>query len=444
MKRFGILAFCWIMASPLLGATGKGDVKEFKLKNGMKVLILKDDSIPNANMYTFWKVGSRNELPGITGLSHFFEHMMFNGSKNYPPGSFDTVMEAAGGSNNAYTSNDVTVYTNWFPTSAFSTIVNLEADRIASLQLDDKKIESERGVVLSERSTGLENDPWEELGIVVRSTAFLAHPYSWPVIGWEPDIKAWTKADLQRYFDTYYNPANAVMVIVGAVDPAAIIKELQNKIEPISRPFEVPELRTVEPEQKGERRVWVLKPTITNPHFMAAYHIPAGNHADHFALDLLSVILTDGPSSRLYKALVDEQRIALEVGAGNSDGLDPDLFTFMIVGAEGKKPSAIEKAFDKEIALLQAKGVTARELEKAKNKRLVGMYRALETINGKAQLLGNFEVFFGGYQNLFTAPDAYKAVNVADIQRVLTTYFQPRNRTLGILDQRQESGKDKE
>jgi zinc protease len=364
---------------------------------------------------------------------------MFNGSKNFPPGSFDTTMEAAGGSNNAYTTNDVTVYTNWFPSSSFSTIVDLEADRIASLQLDDKKIDSERGVVLSERSTGLENNPWEELDTVVRSTAFLAHPYSWPVIGWEPDIKAWTKADLQHYFDSYYNPANATMVVVGAVDPKAIIAELQKKIEPISRKFEVKPLRTVEPEQKGERRVWVIKPTITNPHFIASYHIPAANHADHYALDLLSVILSDGPSSRLYKSLVDEQRIALEVGAYSGEGLDPELFSFQVVGAEGKKPSAIEKAFDKEIDLLLSKGVTARELEKAKNKRLVGLYRAMETINGKAQLLGNFEVFFGGYQNLFTAPDKYKAVTSADIKRILTTYFVKSNRTIGILDQRQEN-----
>ncbi|MBC7661140.1 MAG: insulinase family protein [Chitinophagaceae bacterium] len=439
MKRLGFLLSSLIVALPLSAATSKEDVQEFKLKNGMKVLILKDSSIPNANMYTFWKVGSRNELPGITGLSHFFEHMMFNGSKHYPPGSFDTTMEAAGGSNNAYTTNDVTVYTNWFPSQSFSTIVKLEADRIGALSFDDTKINSERGVVLSERSTGLENDPWEELSTVVRSTAFLAHPYSWPVIGWEPDIKAWTKADLQHYFDTYYNPANAVMVVVGDVDPSAVIKELQTKIEPISRPFEGHPLRTIEPEQKGERRVWVLKPTITNPHLMVAYHIPAANHADHYALDLLSVILSDGPSSRLYKSLVDEQRIALEVGANNGEGLDPELFTFDVVGAEGLKPSRVEKAFDKEIGALLAKGVTERELEKAKNKRLVGLYRGMETINGKAQLLGNYEVFLGGYQNLFQAPTRYKAVTVQDIKRVLSTYFNKSNRTIGILDQRQEN-----
>ncbi len=441
MKLLGLLTISWLAASslPARAATGKEDIQEYKLKNGMKVLILKDGSIPNANMYTFWRVGSRNELPGITGLSHFFEHMMFNGSKHFPPGSFDNVMEAAGGSNNAYTTSDVTVYTNWFPTTAFSTIVDLEADRIASLQFDDAKINSERGVVLSERSTGLENNPFEDLTTAVRSTAFLAHPYSWPVIGWESDIKGWTKADLERYFNTYYNPANAVMVVVGDVDAKAVIGELQKKIEPIARKFEVQPLRTVEPEQKGERRVTVIRPSITNPHIEASYHIPAAKHADTYALDLLSVILTDGPSSRLHKALVDEQRIALEVEAENNQGLDPELFTLYLVGTEGKKPSQLEKALDKELNALLAKGVTERELEKAKNKRLVGLYRQMETINGKAQLLGNYEVFFGGYEKLFEAPAKYKAVTAADIKRVLTTYFTPNNRTIGVLDQKPES-----
>ncbi len=422
----------------LYSATKKEDVEEYRLKNGMKVLFLKDDSIPNANMYIFWRVGSRNEQPGITGLSHFFEHMMFNGSKNYPPGSFDVVMEAAGGANNAYTSNDVTVYTNWFPSSAFSTIASLEADRIAYLQLDDKKIESERGVVLSERSTGLENDPWEDLYIAARSTAFLAHPYSWPVIGWEADIKAWTKADLQKYFDTYYNPSNAVMVVVGALDPKYVLDELQKKIEPISRKNVIPVVRTIEPPQKGERRVWVTKEDISNPHFLALYHVPESKHADHIALNILSVILSDGPSSRLYKSLVDEQRIALEVNATNPKSFDPDLFSFTIVGADGKKLSAIEKAFDKVLDKIIQDGVTEKELASAKKKYLVSFFKDMETINGKAAMLGDYEVFQGGYANLFTAEESYKAVTAADVKRVLTKYFSRSNRTIGLLDQRQE------
>jgi len=176
------------------------DIQTFTLKNGMKIIVLEDHSIPNANMYLFWKVGSRNEYPGITGLSHFFEHMMFNGSKKYGPKMFDRTMEANGGANNAYTSENVTVYTNWFPRSAIEVIFDLEADRIANLNFDDKMIESERGVVLSERRTGLENSPLRELWELVQGTAFFAHPYLIPVIGYESDIKNWTKEDLQTYF----------------------------------------------------------------------------------------------------------------------------------------------------------------------------------------------------------------------------------------------------
>ena len=193
------------------------DIQTFTLSNGMKILVLEDNSIPNANMYLFWKVGSRNEYPGITGLSHFFEHMMFNGSKKYGPKMFDRTMEAAGGSNNAYTTENLTVYTDWFPISALETIFDLEADRIGHLDLDPKMVESERGVVLSERSTGLENSNFRNISEQVKGAAFLAHPYRWSVIGYESDIKNWSIEDLQTYFDTYYAPNNAVVVISGDV-----------------------------------------------------------------------------------------------------------------------------------------------------------------------------------------------------------------------------------
>ncbi len=426
------------LTAPVSALVSKDDVRVHQLKNGMKILIHPDNSIPNANMYVFWKVGSRNELPGITGLSHFFEHMMFNGSKNFPPGSFDRVMEAAGGANNAYTSNDLTVYTNWFPTSAFSTIVDLEADRIGYLEIDEKKIESERGVVLSERSTGLENDPWEELSIAVRSTAFLAHPYSWPVIGWESDIRAWQKDDLKRYFETYYNPSNAVMVVAGAVNPDEIIKELEKKIGSIERKNTVPPVRTKEPPQRGERRVWLEKSEITNNHFLANYHVPESRHEDFFALNLLAEILAGGPSSRLYKKLVDEQRVALEVNAYHSESIDPDLFSIAIVGADKTKLKTIETALDAELEALKKKGITAKELQKVKKKLIVSFYRDMETINGKAQLLGNYEIFHGGFENLFKAADKYRAVTEGDIKRVLNLYFKKSNRTVGLLSARQE------
>ncbi len=412
----------------------KSDVEVLQLKNGMKVLLLEDHSIPNANMYTFWKVGSRNEVPGITGLSHFFEHMMFNGSKNFPPGSFDRVMEAAGGSNNAYTTENVTVYTNWFTASAMKTIFDLEADRIASLQIDDKKIESERGVVLSERSTGLENDPWEKLYETVKSSAFLAHPYAWPVIGFESDIKAWTKDDLTQYFKTYYNPSNAVMVISGDIKIDEVKKQLAEKIEVIARDGKVPVVRTKEPPQAGEKRVFITKETSSAAQVMVAYHVPETKHPDFYALDLLTEILVGGPSSRLHKLLVDDKRLAANVAADLPLAFDPTLFAIFVSGMEGKDARTMEKVLLQEIENMKKKSVTARELQKAKNKKVVDIYRRMETINGKSELLGNYEVFHGGYDKLFEATGAYEKVSPADITRVLTTYFIKSNRTVGVQD----------
>src|SRR5688572_9210537 len=202
---------------PMFAQTKADDVKTFTLKNGMKFLVLEDSSIPNANMYLFYKVGSRNEYPGTTGLSHFFEHMMFNGAKKYGPKQFDVVMEAAGGANNAYTDRDITVYQDWFPASALPLIFDLEADRIAHLSFDPKMIESERGVVASERRTSVDANNAGLLDEQLWATAFSAHPYQWPVIGWMVDIESWKMADLKHHFEIGYSPANATMVISGAV-----------------------------------------------------------------------------------------------------------------------------------------------------------------------------------------------------------------------------------
>src|SRR5499433_61570 len=193
------------------------DVKTHTLNNGMKVLVQPDHSIPNVALYVFYRIGSRNERPGTTGLSHFFEHMMFNGAKKYGPKQFDQVMEAAGGSNNAYTSNDVTVYQDWFPRSALETIFDLEADRIQNLSFDPKMIASEREVVASERRTSVDNSNLGILDEQLSAAAFTAHPYQWPVIGWMVDIENWKMDDLKRHFELGYSPANATMVVTGDV-----------------------------------------------------------------------------------------------------------------------------------------------------------------------------------------------------------------------------------
>lgn len=408
------------------------DVKSFTLGNGMKFLVMEDASIPNANMYLFYRVGSRNEYQGITGLSHFFEHMMFNGAKKYGPKQFDQVMEYNGGANNAYTREDVTVYTNWFPSSATEVIFDLEGDRIASLSIDPKMVESERGVVLSERSTGLENSPWRLLFQSVTGTAFQEHPYHWPVIGYEDDMKNWKQADLERYFKTYYAPNNCVTVIAGNVKTDEIKKLAEQYIGPIPRQPEPPAVHIKEPPQTGERRI-MLQKEVATPYLAIGWHVPEAKHEDYYPLVLLSDLLASGRSSRLYSALVDKKQQATQVFTNFGESFDPSLFMVAAVTAKNINEADLEKSIYEEIERIKSEGPSAEELQKVKNQELMQFYGQVETINGKANNIGTYEVFFGDYRKMFEAPDAFNKVTAADIQRVAKKYFTKANRTVGIL-----------
>lgn len=430
-KNFLFLLFSGWMAYGM-AQTKPEDVRSFTLDNGMKVLVLEDHSIPNANMYLFWRVGSRNEYPGITGLSHFFEHMMFNGAKKYGPKEFDRVMEAAGGSNNAYTTNDVTVYTDWFPSASLETIFDLEADRIRDLAIDPGMVQSERGVVLSERSTGLENNKEQKLSEQVSGAAFFAHPYRWPVIGYESDIKAWTQEDLERYFKTYYAPNNCVTVIVGDVKYEQVKALAERYIQDIPPQAPPAPLRTIEPPQMGLKRVTVLD-DVPAVNVQIAHHVPRATHADYYALDMLSSILSSGNSSRLQKALVFDQEIATEAWAYMPASLDPDLFVISATGTEEVNAAQLEQAILVELNKIILDGVTAQELQKIKNQKLMEFYHNIETIDGKANNLGTYEVFFGDYRKMYQAPALYEKVTPADIQRVAQTYFIEKSRTIGHL-----------
>ena len=422
-----------ISASFSLAQVNADDVKSFTLKNGMKIFILEDHSIPNANMYFFYKVGSRNEYVGITGISHFFEHMMFNGAKKYGPKQFDRVMEANGGSNNAYTSENITAYTDWFPSGSIEVMFDLEADRIAHLNFDPKMIESERGVILSERSTGLENNPLEQLWQETQATAFIAHSYQWPVIGWESDIKNWTKEDLENYFHTYYAPNNCVVVISGDVKFYEVKKLAEKYFEPIPAGPKPRSLHTIEPEQIGERRLFV-KREVPTPYIMMAYHVPQSGSEDYYALDLLNSILSEGESSRLYNSIVDNQQLALEVGSLYFDAFDPTLFFFYSIANDGVTALQLENAILSEVDKIIEEGITESELQKVKNQKLMGFYRSTETINGMSNTLGTYELFFGDYKKMFTAPDDYKKITADDIKNVAAKYFTKQNRTVGILN----------
>jgi zinc protease len=420
------------LAAAALSLAQPSDVKTDTLSNGMKILIQEDHNIPNVAMYFFYKVGSRNEHPGTTGLSHFFEHMMFNGAKKYGPGQFDFQMEKSGGNNNAYTTQDDTVYTDWFPRTALELMMEMEADRIRDLSFDPKIIESERGVVYSERRSSVDNSNFGILFEQLHAAAYTAHPYHWPVVGWPSDIESWTMDDLRNHFRMGYAPNNCVMVVVGDVSSPEVITLAKKYIEPIPRQDPPPPVRTKEPEQIGERRVTVVKPAQL-PIEMVAFHVPEANNPDDAVLDVMETLLSRGQSSRLYSRMVDKEQLVLSVNANRQSTFDPGLLVFVMQPRSGVEPVRAEKVLIEELGRLSSEPVPDQELRKAKNQLLASHYRELKTIAGRANLLGQYEVFYGDYRKLYTVEQTYEAVTSADIQRVARQYLTEKNRTVATL-----------
>jgi zinc protease len=409
------------------------DVQVRTLKNGMKVMVWPDHDIPNVALYIWFRVGSRNERPGITGLSHFFEHMMFNGSKSYPSGEFDRVMERNGGSSNAFTTEDVTAYQDWFPKSILELIFKLEADRMCCLSFDPKMVESERQVVYSERRTSVDDDNASLLDEQVQAVAFVGSPYHFPVIGWPSDIERWTLDDLREYFRIHYAPSNATMILVGDVSPDEVFRLAERHFGPIPTQPQPAGVVTQEPPQVGERRVTIQKFGQT-PIVEMAFHTGSAASKDAEARDLLLDILMEGESSRLYRRLVDQDRIAIDVGAFvNPEGFDPGLIKFRVTVAPDKTPEAAEKALWDELQRIAASAPSPAEIGKAKNTRLAAYWRRMKTINSKAEALGEYEVLHGDYRQLFTAPQRYDRVTKAQIQEVARSTFDVKNRTVGVL-----------
>jgi len=440
----------WILAATaLLALAGDAptvraqtfDVKTHTLPNGMKVLVQEDHTIPNAAMYTFYRIGSRNERPGTTGLSHFFEHMMFNGAKKYGPGQFDKTMEAAGGSNNAYTTQNDTVYENWFPSSALELIFDLEGDRIRDLSFDPKMIQSERGVVASERRLSVDNSNFGILDEQLWATAFTAHPYQWPVVGWMVDIENWTMDDLKHHFEMGYSPSNATMVVVGDVQAGQVFALAEKYVGTIPSHAPPPKVTTQEPEQLGERRL-VVKKFAQLPILMVGYHVPRSDDPDFYPLQVLQTVLVSGQSSRLYRRLVDKDQLALSISGGSQLSFDPTLFIFTAQPKAGVAPEAVEKALYEELDRIKQSGMTPEELEKARNIRLAQFYGQMSTNSGRAQMLGSYELFLGDYRKLFDAAAQYGKVTSDDVQRVAQKYFGDKNRTVATLvPEKQEGGK---
>ena len=419
-------------SSPAAQALDSESIETHLLDNGLKVVLWPDHSIPNLALYNFFRVGSRNEVPGITGLSHFFEHMMFLGSRNYEPGEFDEVMEAAGGANNAFTAQDITVYQDWFPKSATETIFTLEEDRIGYLNIDSTTVESERQVVASERRRSVDDNNISALDEENWAAAFMAHPYQWPVIGWMVDIENWKLQDLEEYFRIYYAPNNTTLCIVGDFEPAAMMKVVESHLASIpSGPAPKP-VTTMETVQNGERRTELHRQAQLAA-VVSSWHVPEAQHEDYYALVVLEGLLMRGDSSRLHRRMVEQDELALRVFGGFNQSMDPTLFQIFMQVRQGVDTERCEATLYEEIDKLKEQAPDARELRKAKNQLAANFYRGLQTIGGKAIALGFSDVYHRDPKKFLTSVDRYEEVTAEDVQRVARTYFTKRNRTVSVL-----------
>ena len=413
-------------------ASAQVQVQSKTLPNGMKVLVQEDSSIPNIAFYTFYKVGSRNEHEGITGLSHFFEHMMFNGAKKYGKGEFDAALDNAGGNNNAYTSTDVTVYQDWTPASALELVMDAEADRIENLAFIPAVVDSERQVVYSERRLRTDNSNPGTLEESLHAAAYTSGTYHWPVVGWPSDIEGWTIDDLKSYHAMGYSPKNATVVIVGNVKAADVFAMADKYFADIPAPPPPPPVRTREMPQRGERRVVVRKPAQLPLQFIA-WHTVDVKSPDYYPLLVLDSVLTSGQSSRLYRSLVDGQQLALSVGSNQDDTMDAGLFTIPQQPRAGVETEKVEAAIYAELDKLRNTPVADAELTKAKNQIIAQNYREQQTIAGRAQAIGAAEVFFGSWTHVNDEEKLINAVTAADVQRVLNKYLVQSNRTVATL-----------
>lgn len=432
-KRAGLLAVALAaLALSLPAAFTKEDVKVHSLANGLKVLLVEDHNIPSVALYTFFRVGSRNERPGLTGVSHFIEHMMFNGTPAIGPGEFDRRMEFQGGRNNAYTSDDMTAYTDWFPPAALEAMIAMEADRIQGLAFVPEVFESERGVIASERRLGVDNDNDALLSETVRATAIMAHPYHWDVIGWMSDILSWRRDEVMAYYRTYYAPNNAILVVAGDIDPARTLALIKKYYEPVKSSPAPPPVSTVEPPQLGPKAV-VMRKEAQAPSFQVVWHAPKASDPDFIPLSILAKPLLEGESSRLYRRLVREEALALDVGGGIAETIDPQLFTISVKPRPGADLDKIDRVIEEELAKIKGQGITSQELEKALNGVRNDFYRGLQTVAGKANQLGTYELLYGDFGKLFTVMDDYAAVKMDRIRDVAAKYLGAANKTTGKL-----------
>ena len=408
------------------------DVAEYTLKNGLKVLILEDHKAPTATFQIWYRVGSRDENIGKTGLSHLLEHMMFKGTEKHGPKTFSRAIQRAGGTDNAFTSKEYTGYFELLASDRIGLPIELEADRMRNLILAKDAVLSERDVVMEERRLRYEDDPQSMVYEEVIATAFQNHSYRWPVIGWMSDLKDLKPGDLMNHYQTYYAPNNAVIIVVGDVQKGDIVSKITAAFGDIPEGPEIQRPKIEEGPQRGEKRLFVKKEAEL-PFIVSAYKVPDIKHEDGFALDVLGSILSDGKSSRLYQKLVYQQQIALSAWAGY-EGLykDPFLFLTGATAASGKNIEEVEKAINDEIEKIKKAPPSEIEVQKAKNQIEASFIMGQDSIYMQAKMIGTFEMI-GGWRLWDRYLVGVRKVSPEDVRRVAEKYLIPDKRTTGIL-----------
>jgi predicted Zn-dependent peptidase len=415
---------CWSAAWGLSAAALEDPAaraRVTRLDNGLVVVTLEDSSTPVVSFQMWVKVGSRDEA-GYTGLAHLFEHMMFNGSKHVGPEQHAELIAARGGAVNAYTSNDQTVYHDDVTRETLPLVIDLEYERLAHLDISAKALDRERQVVLEERRLRSEDAPMGRLYEALFSLVWQALPYRTPVIGWRSDVAKATVEVCQKFFATYYAPNNIVVVITGDFDSDDALARIERTFGKLRPSESIPRNPTEEPEQRGERRA-VVHFDVSGPLLAAAWHAPATGSPDGEALDVLSMILSDGRSSRLYRSLVHEAEVALSAAGAYWEFDAAGAFVAIATVRPGAKIADVERRFFAEIERVRREPVTEAELEKAKRQIEVMLVNGLATSHALAGRIGSDFTAFGRIRPLDERLERIRAVTAADVQRVARKYL---------------------
>lgn len=430
----GILFFLFVcfLFIPLSEAGLKEQVFETVLPNGLKVILLENHKAPLVTFQVWYRVGSRNEEWGKTGLSHILEHMMFKGTEKVGPEDFSRIIQENGGNDNAFTSRDYTAYFENLSADRIQIALNLESDRMQNLMLREEDFHTERMVVMEERRLRTEDNPQAYLQEQLEATAFQIHPYHWPIVGWMEDLARLILEDLKSYYRTYYNPVNAFLVVVGDFKKEEILPRIEKAFGPYHKGAMPNQEKEKDPAQAGERRIF-LKKEAQLPYIVMGYHVPNLREPDSYVLEVIATILSGGKSSRLYQSLVREKRLVLSADADHSLlSRDPSLFYLSADLLPGKEVVEVEKALDQEVERLQREPMGERELEKAKNQLEAAFVYGQDSLFYQAMLLAQHEIALN-WRALDDYIPSIRKVSTEDIQRVAKRYLTPDNRTIGIL-----------